>query len=208
MQIENWGLVEYESSVKRQLETLERVHDGADEVLIVCSHPPVVTTGRGTKPGDLSGWSGALSESSRGGRATYHGPNQVVIYPIMDLRREHAGLPTKDVHAYLRWLEDRSVATLKHLGLSSAEAREEKNLDGVSMTGVWVGNKKIASIGIAVRKWITYHGVAINIDSDANAFQGINPCGFQSSVMTSLEEQLGRRISRETVIDSITHSFR
>jgi lipoate-protein ligase B len=162
-------------------------------VLVLCTHPPVVTLGRGSRPEDLEGWSGSTLETSRGGRATYHGPSQVVIYPIVDLKRERSGRASRDVHAYLRALEELTVACLREAGLPSPEARTSQ-VGEISLTGVWVGAKKTASIGIAVRKWITYHGIAINVLNDASAFRGIRPCGFSSDIMTSLEAELGRPV--------------
>lgn len=196
MRIEDWGLVDYESAVAKQLALLESVNDGSeDETLVFVTHPPVVTLGRGAVPEDMLGWSGSTYESSRGGRATYHGPNQVVVYPILDLKKEHTAYKSRDVHAYLRALENATVSVICEVGLQSAEARTSK-MGEISLTGVWVGDKKIASLGIAVRKWITYHGVAINVLNDPQAFQGINPCGFSSSVMTSIERELGCEIDK------------
>lgn len=196
MRIEDWGLVDYESAVAKQLALLESVSDGSeDETLVFVTHPPVVTLGRGAVPEDMLGWSGSTFESSRGGRATYHGPNQVIVYPILDLKKEHASYKSRDVHAYLRALESATVSVIREVGLQSAEARTSK-VGEISLTGVWVGDKKIASLGIAVRQWITYHGVAINVLNDPQAFQGINPCGFSSSVMTSVEKELGCEIDK------------
>lgn len=191
MIVEDWGLVEYESSSERQLELVDRVAGGEDERLVFVTHPPVVTLGRATRPEDLIGWSGKTVETSRGGRATYHGPNQVIIYPILDLRRERQAFGARDIHAYLRALETAAVEALHELGLKGAEARTSKVGEDL-LTGVWVGPKKIASIGIAVRKWVSYHGIAINILHDPRAHQGIRPCGFTSDVMTSLEAELGQ----------------
>lgn len=211
MRIEDWGLIEYEQAQRLQLEKLEEVARGdSDDILVLCTHPPVVTLGRGSSPEDMIGWAGPTIEVSRGGRATYHGPNQVVIYPIIDLRKETRGhLRTRDVNAYLRALESAVVKGLEALGVR-AEARTVpmKNADGseLSVTGVWVGARKIASIGIAVRKWITYHGVALNVTADPQAFRGIRPCGFNASVMTSLEESAGP-VNLETVKAALTKSF-
>src|SRR6185503_6105365 len=112
MKIEDWGLVDYESAVERQLAAVDDVAAGAEERIIFCTHPPVVTLGRGTTAEDMTGWSGSTVETSRGGRATYHGPNQIVIYPIIDLKRTRNGIPERDVHAYLRTLE---IATVEFL---------------------------------------------------------------------------------------------
>lgn len=191
MRVEDWGLIEYGLSSARQLERVDEIAEGADERLVICTHPPVVTLGRASTPEDIQSWAGATIESSRGGRATYHGPSQIVVYPMIDLRRTHQNIRERDVHSYLRNLEQATVSALQQLGLNNAESRTAK-VGELSLTGVWIGSKKIASIGIAVRKWVTYHGVAINILKDEQAFQGINPCGFSVGVMTSLEAELGQ----------------
>ena len=207
MKIEDWGHIEYESSVAKQLALLECVHEGSsDETLVFCSHPAVVTLGRGSVPEDTAEWKGSIYQSSRGGRATYHGPNQLVAYPILDLKRAHRGFKQRDVHAYLRALESATVAVIREIGLVSAEARTSKAGE-ISLTGVWVGEKKVASLGIAVRKWITYHGVAINVTEDPSAFAGIRPCGFASSVMSSLEHELGRAIDKADFLEICKRVF-
>ena len=195
MKFEDWGLIDYESSVRRQLEYVEKTAAAGEDFLIFCTHPPVVTLGRGTEPSDLEGWSGTLIESARGGRATYHGPSQLVIYPILNLKDEKRVFAARDIHAYLRALENATVAVLHEFGLAAAESRTSR-VGEVSLTGVWVGEHKLASIGIAVRKWVSYHGVAINVSADAQAFRGIRPCGFQASVMSSVEAELGRPAAR------------
>jgi lipoate-protein ligase B len=192
MKLENWGLIHYEAACRRQLEAVDAVAGGAEERLIVCAHPPVVTIGRGTPPEDIVSWQGETIESSRGGRATYHGPSQVLVYPIVDLQQSRSRVPSKDVHAYLRAVELATVLALDELGVK-AEARTTK-MGELSVTGVWVGDKKIASIGVAVKQWITYHGMAVNVRKDVRAFQGIKPCGFEPSVMTSVEELLGKAL--------------
>jgi lipoate-protein ligase B len=114
----------------------------------------------------------------------------------LDLKKPHRAFKDRDVHAYLRALETATVSVAREVGLSLAEARTSK-VGEISLTGVWAGEKKIASIGIAVRKWITYHGVAINVLNDPSAFVGINPCGFASSVMSSLEKELDCQIDKD-----------
>jgi lipoyl(octanoyl) transferase len=199
MRVSTWGLVPYLEAQAQQLEMVELVAGGYDDTIIFCSHPAVVTVGRGTKPEDIFGWSGELVETSRGGRATYHGPNQIIAYPILNLTKEGRGsIGARDIHSYLRALEVALVKTLKEFDID-AEARTVKINDGPSLTGVWVGSRKIASLGIAVKKWITYHGLALNVFADEKAFTGINPCGFSASVMTSMEQILGRAISGEEV---------
>jgi lipoate-protein ligase B len=207
MRIEDWGLIHYEEAARRQLEALDSVASGAsEEILILCSHHPVVTVGRATTQDDITTWSGETLETSRGGRATYHGPSQLVVYPIVDLRKPHPGIPERDVHAYLRVLESATVDSLKELGLTHAEARTTKQGEQ-SLTGVWVGEHKIASIGIAVKKWITYHGMAVNVSDDSQAFSGINPCGFKREVMTNIERSLGRPFRPTDVADLFGRMF-
>lgn len=190
MKFEDWGKVEYAEACERQLRLVQEVSAGGEERLVFCTHPPVVTKGRGTTAEDMTGWEGSTIESSRGGRATYHGPSQIVIYPILDLTKSRVHLKERDIHAYLRSLEEITAVGLRELGVGKAERRESAPGE-LSLTGVWVGPKKIASVGIAVRKWISYHGVALNILSDPSAHKGIRPCGFAPDVMTSLEEQIG-----------------
>jgi lipoyl(octanoyl) transferase len=206
MKVEDWGHIEYESAVAKQLALLEAVHEGEEETLVLCSHPAVVTLGRGAVPEDMTGWKGSIYESSRGGRATYHGPNQVVVYPVLDLKKAHRTFKERDVHAYLRALESATVSVIREVGLTSAEARTSK-VGEISLTGVWVGEKKLASIGIAVRKWITYHGVAINVLNDPSASVGINPCGFAPSVMSSVEQQLGCEIDKSDFTEICKNIF-
>jgi len=207
VRVENWGQIDYELAVQLQLDLVERVASGEEDVLVFCTHPPIVTKGRATTAEDITGWQGPTFESSRGGRATYHGPNQIVIYPIIDLRLNRRGIGERDVHAYLRAVERAVVAALKSLGIEGAEARTTK-VGEVSMTGVWVGAGKIASLGIAVRKWVTYHGVAINLEEDSLAFQGIRPCGFSANVMTSLQKECGQMVSRADCLSALEKSFK
>jgi lipoyl(octanoyl) transferase len=205
LRVEDWGLIDYRQAAHRQLEYVWQIiaqssknkWSADDDVLIFCQHPPVVTMGRGTKPGDVFSWSGEVCETSRGGRATYHGPSQIVVYPILNLALGgRQFIPSKNLNAFMRALEQAIVDALREFQIV-AEARTVKvSEDSPSLTGVWVGEKKIASIGIAVKKWVTYHGLALNFSYDAGAFQGINPCGFQSPIMTSVEEITSNAIER------------
>lgn len=219
MKVLDWGLVPYKEAVARQLELVEAMASAekkiagekkaageekgfgaagekaasreSEDYLIFCSHPPVVTVGRGTQPGDVWGWNGEIVETSRGGRATYHGPNQIICYPIVNLSER------RELHEYMRALEQALVETLREFGIA-AEARAIKiDPSAPSLTGVWVDQKKIASIGIAVKKWIAYHGLALSVTHDPLAFAGIHPCGFKADIMTSMEEVL-RACSRDS----------
>ena len=210
-----WGEVEYESSVCRQLEIVGIVKSTKRDHLVFCTHPPLVTLGRSSTSEDMKGWEGPVFESRRGGRATYHGPGQVVIYPIIDLCQKRHGLCSKDIHKYLRFLERWLVHSLREFSIEAQVGTEKGGVgerrvgerQGPSMTGVWVGAKKIASVGVAVKSWVTYHGVALNVTKEDQAFQGIRPCGFQSDVMVSMEEVLGREVDRVTLVHVLKDHF-
>ena len=196
---EDWGSVDYPQALERQLILLEKIaetdHPG---VLVFCTHPPVVTLGRATQADDLSDWQGPTIEVSRGGRATYHGPSQLVIYPLVNLKKARKNRKEKEIVGFLRDFESAIVKTLAIYGLNAQGKSLQKKADSAEdATGVWVGEKKIASLGIAVKKWVTYHGAAINLDKDPRAFKGLMPCGFSPQVMTSLEACLGQTTSRE-----------
>lgn len=196
----DWGLVDYQVALDQQLSIVEDVaHDKRTDTLIFCTHPPIVTLGRGTQAEDVFAWQGPTVEISRGGRATYHGPSQQVVYPIINLNHPRGQRKEREIAGYLRALEDSIVNVLRSYGID-AVGKSLRKKDSVSQaqeeTGVWVGDKKIASLGIGVRKWITFHGAAINIDYDPSAFTGLKPCGFQSSTMISLEQLLNQKIDR------------
>ncbi len=190
---ENWGLVEYDQALDRQLELLHRIADGTSpDTLIFCTHPPVVTLGRKTQQGDVFAWDGPIKEISRGGRATYHGPSQLLVYPLINLdRTDLKHRAHRDVHAFLRKLENAIVLTLKEFNITAVGKNTEDE------TGVWVDSKKIASLGIGVKRWVTYHGAAINLTNDEKAFYGMNPCGFSNTIMTSAERLLQAPVDRQ-----------
>lgn len=196
--VQDWGLIDYPSALQRQMDVADLVaREMARETLVFCSHPPVVTLGRATREGDVFGWKGETIEVNRGGRATYHGPNQVVVYPILDLNSRG-----RDLHKLMRMMEDAIVMTLATFGVEATGRswqQVDEDCDPVEATGVWVGTRKIASIGIGVRKWISFHGLALNVARDPLAFQGMKPCGFNAETMLSLEEVLGGPIDREAL---------
>lgn len=198
----DWGIISYEEAVTKQLELVEEVSASENHpgYIVYCTHPPVVTTGRQTQPADVFAWKGPIIEVSRGGRATYHGPSQLVIYPILNLKNSRQNRGPQEIRGYLRDFESAIITTLKDYGIESVGKTTQK-LEGASAvtdeTGVWVGSKKLASLGIAVKKWTTYHGAAINLDFDPEAFLGLNPCGFNSSTMISLEVLTNQKINRE-----------
>lgn len=191
---QDWGLIDYDVALKKQLELVEKVHsENLPGYLVFCSHPPVVTLGRATKEGDVFAWNGRVVEVSRGGRATYHGPSQLIVYPILNLTFARKGRKDREIVGYLRALEDAIVDVLKSYDVQAQGKSLHKNPQTDSEadeTGVWVGNHKIASLGVGVRKWVTFHGAAINLNYDPKAFLGMNPCGFTTDTMVSLEQIL------------------
>src|SRR5881394_4379919 len=164
----------------------------SDELLLL-EHEPVYTIGRTPDQSSLLGAAHLphpLFAINRGGQATYHGPGQLMGYPIIDLRG--CG---QDLHKYLRWLERLLIDLLATYGI--AASRRE------SLTGVWVGDRKIACIGVGVRHWITMHGFALNIGGDLSPFDNIIPCGIQNVAMTSIEKETGKAFSVVSVARAV-----
>jgi lipoyl(octanoyl) transferase len=194
LSVEDWGLIEYKEAEEKQLQYVSELQRGSrGDTLIFCTHPHSVTLGRGTQPGDVFDWQGPIYEIQRGGRATYHGPCQMIAYPIVDLKKHDM-----DIHKYMRRLENVVVSALGIYGVRAEGGRADE-------TGVWVGDRKMASIGVGVKKWISFHGVAVNLHKDEMAFQGINPCGYSSKQMICLEELNLQKISHQdfqTVFES------
>ena len=181
------GTAPYREVWARQLALVDERHAGeAPDTLLLVEHPHVFTLGRRREaasnvlaPGDVE-----VVEVERGGDVTYHGPGQLVAYPIIEL-----GEDERDLDRYLRGLEEAVIATCARFGL--AAGREPRK------TGVWCGpadqRRKLCSIGIACRRWVTFHGLAINVTTDLSYFGRINPCGFEAKVMSSMAEQLPGR---------------
>ena len=156
-----------------------------DDVLLLVEHPPVVTLGRSTKGENLQISDELLAargverfEIERGGDATFHGPGQLVGYPIVDLKQH-----TQDLHWYLRQVEESLIIALARVGLTAGRVSK--------YTGVWVDDCKIASIGVHARDWVTRHGFALNVDTDLSYFDLFVPCGIADVVMTSTRRELG-----------------
>jgi lipoyl(octanoyl) transferase len=168
-------------ALQEQLVVDKRGDHSLGDDLLLLEHDPVYTIGRTPNQSSLLGAAHLphpLFPINRGGQATYHGPGQLIGYPIIDLRR--CG---QDLHRYLRWLEDLLVETLGELGITSTTRS--------GLTGVWVENRKIASIGVGVRHWITMHGFALNVCGDLSPFDQIVPCGIANVTMTSIERETG-----------------
>lgn len=160
----------------------------ADELLLL-EHEPVYTIGRTPDQSSLRGESNLphpLFPINRGGQATYHGPGQLIGYPIIDLRKYG-----QDLHRYLRWLEELLIETLAGVGIAATTRQ--------GLTGVWVEDRKIASIGVGVRHWITMHGFALNVGGDLTPFDHIVPCGIANVAMTSIEKETGSPVSVENI---------
>lgn len=187
------GRVDYRAAWARQQQELADVIAGAENAVLLCEHDPVYTVGRtrGASANVLAPGDTPVIEVERGGDVTWHGPGQLVAYPI--LRLEGAA---RDLHAHLHRLEDLVVDVCAAFGIHGG--RDARN------TGVWVrpdtpGGQKICSIGIACRRWVTWHGLALNVDPDLSAFARINPCGFDAAVMTSMARELGRPVALDDV---------
>lgn len=213
LSVENWGLAPYSEAFDRQRLYVEEILKGIrPQTLIFTQHPPVVTLGRGTREGDVFQWSGAITEVNRGGRATYHGPSQIVFYPLIHLDpREPEDFPCRrDLHGFIRLMESTLVHVLKDYGVKGVGHQAAKAVgddEAKEATGVWVRDRKIASIGIAVRQWVSSHGMAFNLYEDPAAFQGINPCGFRTEQMTSLEKETGVKVDRDEVQKKLLAQF-
>ncbi|MFA6384803.1 MAG: lipoyl(octanoyl) transferase LipB, partial [Candidatus Omnitrophota bacterium] len=196
MRIIDLGLVHYQKALEEQKRVHAEVCNGAlPAAIIVCRHYPVITVGRGAKPGSLLSTRAEyeargieVPDAERGGDVTYHSPGQLVVYPVFPMSAYN-----NDLHAYLRFIEEAIISALAPIGVS-ANRRE-------SLTGVWVGDRKIASIGIAVKRWISYHGLALIVKREwLDGFSLIRPCGMDIA-MTSVESELHRTVS----FDDITH---
>ena len=194
------GTVSYDSAWRWQQELRERRRVGdLPDILLLLDHPPTYTLGRSTKAehviGDVGKTGISVHEIERGGSVAYHGPGQIVGYPIIDLR--HRG---RDIHKYIRDLEEVLILTLANFGLESHRCS--------GLTGVWLGNQKIAAIGVHVRHWITMHGFALNVSTSLDPYRDIKPCGLESEVMISMEKLLGRKTPKpEQIRDEITRQF-
>ncbi len=176
------GTVPYAEALEWQRELAEDRIAGRlpHDVLLLLEHPPVVTLGRNSHPANLLQPAGIdVFEVERGGDVTFHGPGQLVGYPILDLRAYK-----QDLHWYLRTLEQALIEALGVVGILA-----ERN---PGFTGVWTRGKKIASIGIHVKQWVTWHGFALNVTTDLTHFDRIVPCGIHGVEMTSVEREAGR----------------
>lgn len=181
--------------LQEQLVALKQQETLADMLLFV-EHPHVYTLGRGGKEANvLAAGDIPVHRSSRGGDVTYHGPGQLVVYPIVDLRSKLR----KDVHRYVRNLEESAIQTLADFGIVTTRRPPH--------TGIWIDDRKIAAIGVAVRRCITYHGLALNVNPDLNYFQRIIPCGLAWAKVTSMQKELGVEQPSTKIRQRFLHHF-
>lgn len=206
--VERLGVVPYGVALDRQRQSARDRISGAiaQDVLLLLEHPPVVTLGRSAKerhllasPELLASRGVELFEVERGGDVTFHGPGQLVGYPIVDLKRHK-----QDLHWYLRSLEEALIRALGTLGIAA-----ERN---AGLTGVWTHGRKIASIGVHARDWVTWHGFALNVTTDLSYFDLMVPCGIQAVTMTSVARELGEGAAsmadvEQAVVDAFGEVF-
>jgi lipoyl(octanoyl) transferase len=189
----NLETVPYREAWDLQRSLADEVSAGTHpDTVVLLEHPPVITLGRRSEPGELHVPQGAdveIVETDRGGKSTYHGPGQLVCYPIFDLTRHG-----QDVKRYCRDLEEALIRTMAPLGV------EATRIEG--LTGIWLENppRKIASIGIHISKWVTTHGYALNVDLDPTPFtEWITACGLEDTAFTTIARELGRPVALDEV---------
>lgn len=196
------GVIDYDDALKLQRELVNKRRSGQiNDSLLIVEHPPVFTIGRSGSRNNLLAKEGYLSSRSikvisvdRGGDITFHSPGQLVIYPIIDLKER-----ARDLHRYLRDLEEVGIKFLQRYSVSGNRV--------AGSTGVWVLDKKIASIGIAAKDWVTYHGMGLNVNNKLKFFSMINPCGIKGLRMTSLQEVLGQEIPMNLAKKALLNEF-
>lgn len=196
------GVCPYATAWQKQGEWARRVEEGETAgALLLVEHPPVLTLGRSAREEDLgrprADWIAEgveVVDTDRGGKITYHGPGQIVLYPVVHLRMLNLGL-----HDFIRGLERVGMAMLAAYGIAARQDPKH--------TGVWVGDAKIAAIGIHVRRWITTHGMAMNINNTSDIFSRFIPCGITDRGVTSLRELLGHEVSLKEARQRLKEAF-
>lgn len=195
------GRIPYRSGLALQTRLLERRLQEEADILVLLEHPPVVTVGRGVVcfqpkvPLDYFDKHGIeISSARRGGDVTFHGPGQIVGYPIVNLN-----FWGRDLHRYLRMLEDVLLDTAISFSVKAERIK--------GRTGIWAKGKKLASIGVGVRRWVSWHGFSLNVGKDLSGFATIVPCGLEGVEMTSLEQLMGAPLALQDVEEQLIHSF-
>jgi len=201
--VERLGLLDYGKALEYQRAVAQARIAGTieEDVLLLVEHPPVVTLGRSAKnqhllasPELLAARGVELFEVERGGDVTFHGPGQLVGYPIIDLKRHK-----RDLHWYLRQVEEALIQAIGDFGIPGDRQ--------AGYTGVWTNNRKIASIGVHARDWVTWHGFALNVSTDLGYFDLIVPCGIQAVTMTSMSVELETPDDAGRVADAVMSAF-
>jgi lipoyl(octanoyl) transferase len=204
LEVRRLGIVPYREALALQRTLVEeRRSNRVPDTLLLLQHPPVITLGvRGdggrshivASPDRLTELGVEVSETGRGGDVTYHGPGQIVGYPVVDLRPDRC-----DVHRYVRDLEEVMIRTCADYGVNAARI--------AGLTGAWVGSEKIGAIGVRISRWITSHGFAFNVSTDLDYFDLIVPCGISKLGVTSLGRLLNREVANAAVEDSLIQHF-
>ena len=201
-ELRNLQLVTYENGLRLQQKLVEmRQQEAIPDQLLLLEHPPVITLGRGGDVRNLIAPVATLQsegvrfyETTRGGDITYHGPGQLVGYPII-----HLGEGNRDVRKYVTKLEEVLIRTVAHYGLTAERADGKR--------GIWIGNDKIAAIGVRIARWVTSHGFALNVATNLEHFGLITPCGLHGTGVTSIARQLGRDVARDEVREIVAAKF-
>jgi lipoyl(octanoyl) transferase len=204
LHVHRLGVVPYGEALELQKQLVERRK--ADEIpdqLLLLEHPPVITLGVRARsdrshvletPDRLTEQGVELFETGRGGDVTYHGPGQLVGYPIVDLRPDRC-----DVHRYVRDLEEMLIRAVATFGIAAGRSP--------GLTGAWVGNDKLAAIGVRIARWVTSHGFALNVSTDLAHFGLIVPCGISGKGVTSIEKLIGRSVAVANVESAVCDAF-
>jgi lipoyl(octanoyl) transferase len=195
MRIIDCGVMEYRQSLALQEQLVAAIGAGnGEETLLLLQHPPVYTIGRGGNPANILDPAVRVERVNRGGDVTWHGPGQVVGYPLVNLGRRG-----RDLHRWLRFLEEVLVHTLTVFGI--------KGYRRPGSTGVWTAQGKIAFIGVGVRRWVTMHGFSLNVIPDLAVFSRINPCGIRSCPVTSMAMEGTPHLSEQQVMLQLKNDF-
>lgn len=195
LEVRRIGRTRYEDAHALQEELLlARIEGRIGDQLLLTEHEPVVTLGRGSPPGDAAGVGVPVIEVERGGEATWHGPGQIVAYPILFLTESR-----RDLHRYLRDLEAVVIGVLADFGVRGVRV--------AGQTGVWIGERKVCSLGVAVRRWVTWHGLALNVHTDLRAFANFRPCGLDPGVMTRLADHVPGSLDESSVEAQLVRRF-
>ena len=204
IEVRRLGTIGYQAALDLQAQLVERRKQGLiPDQLLLLEHPPVITLGVRTRndrshvlesEAALAAKGVGLFETGRGGDVTYHGPGQLVGYPIVDLKPDRC-----DVHRYVRDLEEVLIRAVDAFGVRAGR------IEG--LTGIWVGDQKLAAIGVRISRWVTSHGFALNVNTDLSHFGLIVPCGITDKGVTSLERLLGHALPMDEVAEAVARQF-